>query len=184
MINRYAEKFQNPITQTRRRLILSFQNVADRLRRPFVAADADVAAGDAVLQVRVRITKSATGLELLDRTQVVFRSAVARRWLRPKSDLCRHWVHARLAEVLHEAEVLHDGVRLHLPYPSSGTRARELCVAYSFAAFALATSSLGRKMEKRRLGKMEKQLSASLRNQSITTDSNFYRCTDYSQNED
>ncbi len=92
-----------------------------RLRRPFVAADADVAAGDAVLQVRVRITKSATGLELLDRTQVVFRAAVARRWLRPKSDLCRHWVHARLAEVLH------DGVRLQLPYPSSssGTSARE-----------------------------------------------------------
>jgi hypothetical protein len=164
---------------------LSFQNVADRLRRPFVAADAGVAAGDAVLQVRVRFTKSATGLELLDRTQVVIRAAVARRWLRPKSDLCRHWVHARLAEVLH------DGVRLQLPYPSSGTRARELCVAYSFAAFALATSSLGRKMEKRRLGKMEKQLSASLRNwirkvlrQSITTDSCFSRWTDYSQNED
>ena len=90
-----------------------------RLRRPFVAADADVAAGDAVLQVRVRITKSATGLELLDRTQVVFRAAVARRWLRPKSDLCRHWVHARLAEVLH------DGVRHQLPFPSSVISARE-----------------------------------------------------------
>ena len=98
---------------------VSFQNVADRLRRPFVAADADVAAGDAVIPVRVRITKSATGLELLDRTQVVFRAAVARRWLRPKSDLCRHWVHARLAEVLH------DGVRHLLPYPSSGRRARD-----------------------------------------------------------
>jgi hypothetical protein len=100
---------------------VSFQHVAERLRRPFVAADAAVAAGDAVLQVRVRITKSATGLELLDRTQVVFRAAVARRWLRPKSDLCRHWVPARLAEVLH------DGVRHQLPYPSSssGTSARE-----------------------------------------------------------
>jgi hypothetical protein len=133
-----------------------------RLRRPFVAADADVAAGDAVLQVRVRITKSATGLELLDRTQVVFRAAVARRWLRPKSDLCRHWVHARLAEVLH------DGVRRQLPYPSSssGTSAREALRRLFFRRLRAGdlVFAPGLEMEKRRLEKMEKQLSASLRN--------------------
>ncbi len=139
-----------------------------RLRRPFVAADADVAAGDAVLPVRVRITKSATGLELLDRTQVVFRAAVARQWLRPKSDLCRHWVHARLAEVLHEAEVLHDGVQHQLLFPSSVTSAREAQRRLLFRRLRVRdlvlAPGLGRKMEKRRLGKMEKQLSASLRN--------------------
>jgi hypothetical protein len=83
-----------------------------------MASEAVVDSGGAGFQVRVHITQSSTGLELMDGAEIVFRSRVARRWLPAKSDLCRRWVNEGCAEVMHE------GVRHRLPLPSSAERER------------------------------------------------------------
>jgi hypothetical protein len=87
--------------------------VVNRFGRPLMADEAAVAACDDALLVRVHITGTSTGPELLDGTQVVFRSVVPRRWQRSKSDLCRQWVEDRLTEIEH------DGVWHRLPLTSS-----------------------------------------------------------------